>query len=287
MIERSAFCLIFLLVFSQTGFAQEQVEEKSDPDSSGVVNNVLVPTSTPVLLFSTLEDKEPSKKERKKKKKNKRKKIYFGERTQRSMIKESFRDQTQTQLFHYTSSKQVVDPYIRDIYWYDRKERVIRTKNFDPSRGYLLHGPYEKRVDDAVVESGMYYYGTKHGRWMSFNTKNILLDKSHFYEGWPKASRVTYYNRADQQIEKITPVEYDLEEGNFYHFYKSGQVAVTGEYKFGEKIGLWTEYWEDTGDKVVRKREIQYQEQPFTKGFRPYIRAEWDKEGNLVYRRDA
>jgi len=287
MIERSAFYLIFLLVFSQSGFAQEQLEEKSDPDSSGVVNNVLVPTSTPVLLFSTLEDKEPSKKERKKKKKNKRKKIYFGERTQRSMIKESFRDQTQTQLFHYTSSKQVVDPYIRDIYWYDRKERVIRTKNFDPSRGYLLHGPYEKRVDDAVVESGMYYYGTKHGRWMSFNTKNILLDKSHFYEGWPKASRVTYYNRADQQIEKITPVEYDLEEGNFYHFFESGQVAVTGEYKFGEKIGLWTEYWEDTGDKVVRKREIQYQEQPFTKGFRPYIRAEWDKEGNLVYRRDA
>src|SRR5690606_8273364 len=251
------------------------------------VNNVLVPTSTPVLLFSALEDKESSKKERKRKKRNKRKKIYFGQKTQRSMIRETFRDQTQTQLFHYTSSKQVVDPYIRDIYWFDRKDRMIRTKGFDPSTGYLLHGSYEKRIDDVVVESGMFYYGTKHGRWLSFNTKNILLDKTNYYEGWPKSSRVTYYNRAEQKIEKIIPVEYDLEEGNFYHFYENGQVAVTGEYKSGEKIGLWTEFWEGTGDKVVRKREIQYQEDPFTNEFRPYIRAEGDKEGNLIYRRDA
>ena len=279
--RKMLFYLLPILLLSQVAFAQET--EKTDPDSVGAVNNVLLPTSTPVLLFTSVEDEEKVRKKKKKRKKN----IYFGERTQRNIIKQDFRDQLISQSFHYTRRNQEVDPYIRDIHWYDTKDRMIRNKGFDPARGYLLHGPYERRVDDVVVESGMYYFGTKHGRWMSFDAKNILIDKSNFYEGWPKASRVTYYNRADQQIEKITPVEYGLEEGNFYHFHEDGQVAVTGEYKFGEKIGLWTEYWNKSGDTAVRKREIQYQEEPFSKGFRPYIRAEWDKEGNLIYRRDG
>ncbi len=276
-------CFFSLLLAGQQAYAQE--EEKVDPDSSGVVKNVLTPLSTPVLLFTAVEEQEEAKKKEKKKKKNKN--IYFGERTRRTVIKQSFRGQTHSEYFHYTQRNQEVDPYIRDIYWYDTKEKVIRNRNFDPARGYLLHGPYEKRLDDTVVESGMYYFGTKHGRWMTFDGNNILLDKAHYSEGWPKASRVTYYNRAEQQIEQVTPIEYDLEEGNFYHFYEDGRLAVTGEYRFGEKVGLWTEYWNETGDKIIRKREIQYQEKPFSKNFRPYIRAEWDKEGNLVYRRDS
>lgn len=278
MIQKTSLFLVFFLLLSQ--FLLAQKDEKTDPDSSGVVKNVLLPTSTPILLFTAPEDRDENKKKKKKKKKN----FYLGERTKKSYIRQTFRDKTQTQYFHYTRSNQEVDPYIRDIYWFDRKSRVIRTKGFDPSRGYLLHGPYEKRLEDHVVESGMFYYGTKHGRWMKFNEKNVLLDKSYFSEGWPKASRVTYYNRAEQKIEKVTPIEYDLEEGNFYHFYENGQVAVMGEFKYGEKVGLWTEYWNNTGDKVIRKREIQYQEKPFTKDFRPYIKSEWDKEGNLVYR---
>lgn len=283
MSEKKVLFLLPFLFLSQLILAQE--EEETDPDSSGVVDNVLLPTSTPILLFTAVDDEENVKKKEKKKKK--RKNFYFGEKTRRSLIKQNFRDQSEIQSFHYTQRTQEVDPYIRDIYWFDRKDRLIRTKGFDPSKGYLLHGPYEKRIDDILAESGMFYYGTKHGRWMTYNAKNILLDKSNYYEGWPKASRVTYYNRAEQQIEKLTPVEYDLAEGNFYHFYENGQVAVLGEYKYGEKVGLWTEYWGNTGDKLIRKREIQYQENPFTKDFRPFIRAEWDKEGNLVYRKDA
>jgi len=283
-VQMSRKILLYLLLFLSLGqLALAQKEEIEDPDSSGVVSNALLPVSTPVLLFTAVEDKEETKKKKKKKNKN----IYFGEKTKRNLIKQSFRNQIHSEYFHYTQRNQEVDPYIRDIYWYDQKDRMIRTKGFDPSRGYLLHGPYEKRLDDVVVERGMFYFGTKHGRWLSFDAKNILLDKSNYYEGWPKASRVTYYNRSERQIEKVTPVEYDLEEGNFYHFYDNGKVAVLGEYKYGEKVGLWTEYWDNTGDKTIRKREIQYQEQPFSKNFRPYIRAEWDKEGNLIYRRDG
>lgn len=269
--------LAFLLV-SQSLWAQT-----NDSDSSGVVRNSLLPTTLPTLLFNDADD---SAKEAKKKKKKTKKNFYFGEKTKKSFIKQSLRNQTHIQFFHYTFSKRTVDPYIRDVYWIDTKEKVIRSHDFDPSRGYLLHGPYEKRIDDVLVESGMYFFGTKHGRWMKYNNKNILLDKAHFSEGWPKASRVSYYNRADKKIEKITPIEYDLEEGNFFHFYEDGQIAVVGEFHYGEKVGLWTEYWNTKNTKTIKKREIQYQEEPFNKKFIPYIKAEWDRDGNLIYRKD-
>jgi antitoxin component YwqK of YwqJK toxin-antitoxin module len=276
--------LVFILVqISHTVLAQNKrkKEKAEDPDSSGVVMDMLMPTSLPLLLFDESEKKEKKKKEKKKKKKN----IYYGQKTKRVRIKTTFRSQTQFQNFFITFEKKIIDPYIRDIFWYDKKDNVVRTKDFDPSRGYLLHGPFTKSIDETVVEEGNFYFGTRHGTWLTFDNKNVLLDKLHFYEGWPKDSRVSYYNKTDNQIETLTPMEYDLREGNFFHFYSDGQIAVSGEYHFGEKVGLWTEYWNDK-NKVIRKREIQYQEQPFTKNFRPFIRAEWDKNGNLVYRKD-
>lgn len=251
-----------------------------DRDSSDLVLDQLLPTTAPILLF----DDDKRKEEKKKKKKKERKNFYFGEKTRTGFIRTDVKGKTQFQLFHYTSRNKQVDPYIRDVYWFDASDKVIRSSGFEPSKGNLLHGPYEKRVDDTVVETGMYYFGTKHGRWMTYNGKNVLMDKSHFNEGWPKDSRITYYNQQKQQVEKVVPVEYDLKEGYFYHFYENGQLAVKGEYHYGEKVGLWTEYWNTSGEKNIRKREIQYQEEPFTKNFSPYIKSEWNQEGTLIYR---
>ncbi|MFD2202168.1 toxin-antitoxin system YwqK family antitoxin [Shivajiella indica] len=279
---RKIVLILILTQISTFAFAQKRKKEKEvDPDSSGVVSDKLMPTALPLLLFDDKERKEKKKKDKKSKNKN----IYYGQKTKRGRIRQTFRSQTQFQNFFYTLDKKVVDPYIRDIYWYDKKDNVIRTKDFDPSRGYLLHGPYTKSFDTTVVEEGSFFFGTRHGIWLTYDNKSVLLDKLHFSEGWPKDSRVSYYNKATNQIEKLTPIEYELQEGNFFHFYEDGQIAVTGEYHFGEKVGLWTEYWNNKS-KVVRKREIQYQEQPFTKDFRPFIRAEWDKEGNLLYRNE-
>lgn len=282
---RSRFLFFLCILSFLGGIVYGQDSPISDPDSTGVVKDRLLPTSTPILMFTdaTEEVKEKKKKKKKKAKKN----IYFGERTKRNMIRSSFRDQVTVQLFNTTPKNKNVDSYIRDIYWYEPSTKSIKKGDFNPASGVLLHGPYEKRINENVIETGMYFFGTKHGRWMTYDGKNILVNKSHYSEGWPKESRVTYYNREQRKIEKLTPIEYDLEEGNFYHFYPDGQVAVIGEYRFGERVGLWTEYWNTSDDKVIRKREIQYQPQPFSKNFRPFIRAEWDKQGNLIYKNDG
>ena len=278
----SVFLFLFLMA-SKVTFAQKNAgEKKTDSDSSGVVSSALLPTVAPLLLF----DEEKEKEEKKEKKKNARKNIWFGVKTMKGYTRRTIRGQEYLEFFNYTDADRKPNPYIRDVYWFDTKEKAIRTEGFTPGQGYLLHGPYERMVNETVVESGMFYYGMKHKTWMVFDDRSVLQDKAHFSEGWPRESKITYFNETSKSVEKIIPIQYGLEEGNYFHFYENQQVAVTGEYKYGEKVGLWTEYWDTKNTKAIRKREIQYQEAPYTKNFRPYIRAEWDKDGNLVYRRD-
>lgn len=277
------FLLFSLLFLSKLSFAQESdTQKEADPDSSGVVDSNLLPTTMPLLLFDDNKEKE----EKKEKKKKARKNIWFGLKTRKGYTKREIRDQQIFEYFNYTEESRRPSPYIRDIYWYDTQERSIKTSGYEEGKGYLLHGPYERTVNETVVESGMFYFGKKHKTWMLFDSKNVLQDKNHFNEGWPSESRVKYYDASTNTVEEITPIQYGLEEGNYFYFYDDKQVAVTGEYQYGEKVGLWTEYWDTGNTKAIRKREIQYQEEAYSKNFRPYIRAEWDKDGNLVYKKD-
>jgi hypothetical protein len=281
--KRFSLFLLFYLFLSKITFAQKNnADKKTESDSSGVINSVLFPTIAPLLLFDEAKEKE----EKKEKKKKARKNVWFGIKTMKGGTRRSIRGQEYLEFFHYTDAERKPNPYIRDVYWFDPKEKAIRTEGFVQGQGYLLHGPYERLVNETVVESGMFFYGMKHKTWMVFDDRSVLLDKAHFSEGWPKESKISYFDESSRAIEKMIPIQYGLEEGNFFHFYENQQIAVTGEYRFGEKVGLWTEYWDTKNTKAIRKREIQYQEKPFTKEFRPYIRAEWDKDGNLIYRRE-
>lgn len=275
--------IILLLLLWGTPFVQAQENEalQADPDSTGAVSSSLLPSTVPLLIFDDSREKEDKKSKKKKKRKN----IYFGVKTKKKFLRNTIRQQYITEVIHFTDQYRQPDPYIRDIYWYDRAEKSIRKEGFQTnSGGYLLHGPYERKVDDVLVESGMFYFGMKHRTWMLFDAKNVLQDKNHYESGWPRESKVTYYNRSENTIEKITPIQYGLEEGYFFHFHEDHQVAVTGEYQYGQKVGLWTEYWDTNNTKAIRKREIQYQVEPYIDTFRPYIRAEWNKDGNLIYR---
>uniref|UniRef100_UPI004048C63A toxin-antitoxin system YwqK family antitoxin n=1 Tax=Algoriphagus sp. TaxID=1872435 RepID=UPI004048C63A len=275
--------LLLLCGFPKLILGQRLVaDQKVGEDSIGIVSSSLLPTVAPLLLF----DEEKVKEKKKESKKNARKSTYFGIKTRKGSTRRSLRGQEYTEFFHFTDASWTSNPYVRDRYWYDPKDRAIRNQGYTKGLGYLLHGPYQRLINQVVVESGMFFYGTKHQTWLLFDANNILQDKTHFEEGWPKESRITYYNSTSKAIEKLIPVQYGLEEGNFFHFYPNQQIAVTGEYRFGQKVGLWTEYWNTNNTKTIRKREIQYQEKPYTKNFRPYIRAEWDKEGNLIYRKN-
>jgi antitoxin component YwqK of YwqJK toxin-antitoxin module len=262
--------LIFLLVaasypaFTQDEGEQEPVDERFMID-------------TPV----TLDFEEEEKEEPKKKKKKVKKKVFYGVKTKKGFTRKGSGNRTVYELFYVLKKPEKPQTFVRDIYWYDYTRKEIRkTEKFDPEKGVLLHGPYERRLGELVIAKGIYYKGTKHGRWMEYNRDSTLNNKEKYFRGWPKESLVSYYDVERKKMKEITPIEYGEKDGYYFMFHENGQIAISGEYQWDQKVGDWTEYYPNKR----RKKIISYPKEAFAKSSRPYIKAEWNEAGKQIYR---
>lgn len=219
------------------------------------------------------------------KKKKPKRKVFYGIKTKKAFTRKGYGDKMTIELFYVLKSKTPEKPtgFARDVYWYDfaRKElRKTSTGAFDVKKGVLAHGPYKRMVGDAIIEEGIFYKGTKHGRWMQYDRQNLVQDKEKYYKGWPKESLVTYYDPNERKkIKEITPIEYGEKEGYYYLFHENGQIAVVGEYHWGERINDWIENY-STGK---RKKTISYPKEPFDKDFKSFVKKEWGEKGKEIY----
>ncbi len=240
---------------------------------------------TPLTIDLEAEEEEPTVEPKKKKRK---KKVFYGIKTKRGFVKTSRGRNVILEFFYYIKDFEEPDPYVRDIYWYSfKKKQIIKSRKIDKKYGVLLHGPYQKKLgDEQILEEGIFYKGMKHARWMRLDKKDILLDKEKYYKGWPRESLVAYWDDDRQKLKEIIPVEFGEREGYYYYFHENGRIGAMGEYKFGQKVGVWTEYYEGSRR---RKRQIQYKnpETPFAKGFKPFVMKEWDERGRVIYDRKA
>jgi antitoxin component YwqK of YwqJK toxin-antitoxin module len=257
---------IFLLFLPFVGRAQE-----GNPDRQFTID-------TPVNLDFEKEEEPISTRKNKKPKK----KVFYGVKTKKAFTRKGTGDRVVYELFYYLKKSERPQTFVRDIYWYDYTRREIRkTSTFDPSKGVLLHGPYERRQGDVVIQTGIFYKGTRHGRWMEYNRDSTLRDKDRYYHGWPKESLVTYYDPHERKrMKEMLPIEYGEKEGYYYRFHANGNLAVQGEYKWDEKVGDWTEYYENG----KRKKVITYSKEPFDELERPYVKMEWNDKGKEIYR---
>ena len=217
-----------------------------------------------------------------KKKKKPKKKVYYGIKTRKGFTKKGFGDKVTYELFYYLKTPEKPQTFVRDLYWYDYTRREIRkTSTFDPTKGVLLHGPYEKKQGDITLEKGIFYKGTKHGRWMKYNRDSTLADKEKYYKGWPKESLVSYHDPGTyKKMKEITPIEYGEKEGFYYRFFENGKIAVAGEYQWDQPVGDWIENYPDG----KRKRIIAYPKEAFDEKIHPFIRVEWNDKGKEIYR---
>ena len=91
---------------------------------------------------------------------------------------------------------------------------------------------------------------------------------------------MTYYDPNERKkLKEITPIEYGEKEGYYYYFHENGQIAVVGEYHWGERINDWIENYPNG----KRKKIITYPKEPFEKDARPFVRKEWDEKGKEIY----
>ena len=261
-------CIAAFLISALPAIAQQQ-EEPTDQRFT---------IDTPVSLEFEKEEEPINTKKQKKPKK----KVFYGIKTKKGFTRKGYGNRVTYELFYYLKKPQLPQTFVRDIYYYNfaRKEIMMTTK-FDPSKGVLLHGPYEKRLGDMVIQKGIYYKGTKHGRWLSYDKDSVLTNKEKYFRGWPRESEVSYYDPTERKkMKEIIPIEFGEKEGYYYRFYENGQVAVAGEYKWDQKVGDWTEYYPNNR----RKKIITYPKEPFEKEIRPYTKIEWNDKGKEIYR---
>lgn len=245
--------------------------QERDPESKDDFFSV----DTPITVNLEAEEEEEEE-DAKLKEKKRKKKVFYGIKTKKRFT----RDGNEIEQFFVLKEYEVPDPYVRDIHWYDSRRDQLRVGGkIDPKFGSILHGTYTKLKDGQIIEQGIFFKGTKHGRWVTYDKENILVDKEKYYKGWPRESMVSYYDRDRKKLKEIIPIEYGEKEGYYYYFHENGQVAVRGEYHWDEPVGEWTEYY----PSGFRKKVISYDKDPFDEIFRPYTEREWDIRGRVVY----
>lgn len=228
-----------------------------------------------------MELSEEAKDATKRKEKRRNKKVFYGLKTKKSFARRGVGENVELEIFHYLKDYRETDPYVPEIYWFDfTRKRIRNTGTIEDKRGVILHGPYKKFIGEQLVEEGLFYKGTKNGRWTKYDRNDMLIDKRKYYRGWPKDSKVRYYDDKLTKLKEVIPMVYGKKDGTYYYFHENGTVAVKGEYKEDVKVGKWTEYYPFMSR---RKKEIQYPASPYDKDYLPFISKEWDRSNKLVY----
>src|SRR4051812_3296248 len=161
--------ITFFLIGSFAALAQEEQRP-----AFGTEGQFTFETDKPYKLLEL--DAQTSEPIVTKKKKPKRK-TYYGIKTKKGFTRKGFGEKTVIETFYYLKKHEKPTPFVRDIYWYDFTRREIRKTGFDPKKGVLVHGPYKKVQGDLILEEGIFYKGTKHGRWMKYDRNDLVEDK--------------------------------------------------------------------------------------------------------------
>lgn len=238
------------------------------------------------LTVSFLDDEEGENEDAELKKKKRKKNVFYGLKSKKFFVKKGTGDRTIFETFYYLREPIETDPYVRDIFWYDfDSKRIKNSRNVANKKAAILHGPYEKfKADGTVLEKGIYYKGTRHGRWTKYDNNNVLLDKRKFFKGWPKESLVSYYDVDRKKLKEIIPIEYGEKEGNYFLFHDNGAIAVSGEYENGERVNIWREYYKFRRRK---KKEVQFRKNAYDEKFNTFVIKEWNDKGDLLYDRNV
>ena len=200
--------IIWLFISSGTNFLiAQEVQSDAEPIE------FIIERSQPLTI--DLEEEEEEDETQRKKKKPK-KNVYYGIKTKKGYTRVGYGDNTTVEIFHYLKEWIEPDSYVQDIYWFDfRRKKIRNTGTIDKKYGRILHGPYSKIRGGQLIEKGIYYVGTKHGRWVRLDKNDILIDKRKFYKGWPKESLVKFYDDDRKKLKEVIPVVYGEVEGDY------------------------------------------------------------------------
>lgn len=250
------------------------------------------------------------------KKKKIKKRVYYGYKTKKAFIKSGYGEREVIEIFHYLKVYQEPNPYVNEIYWFDtRKMKIEESRKYDPTYSKILHGPYKKMMGGEIIEEGIFYIGTKHGRWVSFDKPKqhkfrdgdkdhyeniegektlitgsdtlieyqLLESKIKYNRGWPKNAQLKYYDVDKTLLKEVIPYDEHFKlTGEYFSYYQNGKIHWHGNYINGTKVGEWVEY-HTVHNKVRRKTEILFPEFPQEKDPQGELQKQWNGNGEIIY----
>ena len=253
-------------------WAQEEIEG----EESKYENYALLNRDSAIDVKSMYRKKDEFKEKKKKLKKN----VFYGIKTKRAFTKKGAGNRIQTELFFVLKKYKEPNNAVAEIFWYDIRTKKITSKPLtDKLKPYalILHGPYKRYIGKQLVEEGQFYVGAKHGRWEVMDKNNILMDKIKYYKGWPKDSKIDYWDPETKlKIREVVPIVNGEEHGRYVKFYKSGLPEVEGGYKHGKKVGVWLEFYDSKGQK-----KVEYKFSPDSAN--PEILKTWNPKGKETF----
>jgi hypothetical protein len=274
---RKPLLLIFLLICGCSAFAQTDEDSLSDNKDKLKIDSIAGLNKKKKTYIDTVAEKNALKKKKVKKK------VFYGLKTRKGFTKKGVGSKMVVELFHTLKVWKDPNPYAKEIYVFDiRKQQVLMVPSIDPkkkSQYLLMHGPYKKMQGDKILEEGIFYIGTKHGRWELYDKDFTLIDKTKYYKGWPKESKLSFYDGAQTKLKEVLPYEFNLRNGDYYMFKENGEILIEGQYKDDLKAGVWVEYYPNTNKK---KKETHYPKNPLHEKKAPIVYREWDEKGNLI-----
>jgi hypothetical protein len=266
--------LVFFSCKSQQKVKLSQLYEKYSDQLNGY--NYADTSKTPSLALTKKKAEEELTR-----KKRIPKTTFYDIKTRRAFVKRQIGMNTNWEIFYVLKKYQKPDPLIKDIYWLHRKKRILMVgnlENYDPKVVRILHGPYLKKSGKKILEEGIFYVGTKHGRWVNYDRDFVLIDKKKFYKGYPTAAEMTYYDSEKKKLKEVIPIQLERKEGVYYLHDPQGNVLRTGLYKDNVKVGIWTDFYPNN----KKKRETLFARDPYTPS-QPQILKEYDPKGKLIF----
>ena len=246
-----------------------------------------IPNLTLEMSEEELNLAQEEENQRKKKKKKKKKKIYFGMKTSGGFTKKVTSSYVDLRLFRYIDSDHVMkDPYQKEIHYFDPKSKKIKTINYhdfvaQKKKGrsmMLLHGQYRRFRSKKMREEGFFYKGMKHGKWVEYDKRGVVLEKVKYDLGFPEESKIVYYDAGQKKVKEIIPIMHGRIQGTYYKFHENGATEIQGKYENNKPVGLWR-HWFET------RQRYQHVMHP-TKWWdeaEPVKLREWNKKGRMVY----
>src|SRR6478735_6685160 len=165
-------------------------------------NNKVVTDTIPTLEFGEQDEVVQTKKKKVKKK------VFYGLKCKRGFTSKGDGQRLVMESFFYLKSYKDPNPYVKNIYVYDvRKQQIVELTEIEEKNKpfyKILHGPYKKTQNGDVIETGVFYIGTKHARWEKYGP----LKTEVFFNSETK-EKSEGEGEEDEKVKK-TEIEYSI-----------------------------------------------------------------------------